>query len=374
MGTSVKFEVDEKLTISAHISYDQSHFVKVLPARALDPDHEFSAKISIRQEGAGVNGLSITETQVPEPGPGEVLVIVHAVSLQYRDLMIADGTYPFECKDELVPCSDAACEIVKVGSKVNKWKVGDRVCANFELERLTGEGTPETSKSVLGGPTDGVLTQYRIFPAYSLAAIPEHLSYEEASTLPCAALTAYNALMGPQKLKGGDVVLVQGTGGVSTFASQFAVASGAAVIATSSSNEKLQISKKLGASHVINYKETPDWDNEVLKIVGGLNTMRKSLNSIRSGGWVHTIGFLSASEPEDVGNIPVSLLGKNGFLRGILMGSLSQFEDMNRLIAVSGLRPVIDRVFSFDQAKEAYDYLKYQKHVGKVVIKVLVEH
>ncbi|GJJ07097.1 putative secondary metabolism biosyntheticenzyme [Clathrus columnatus] len=333
------------------------------------------------RKGAGFDGLTITQTEVPEPGPGEVLVIVHAVSLQYRDLIIAEGTYPLPCKDELVPCSDAACEIVKVGPHVSKWKVGDRVCANFELDRLTGESTPESIATSLGGAVDGVLTQYRIFPVYSLVAIPEHLSYEEASTLPCAALTAYNALMGPEKLKGGDVVLVQGTGGVSIFALQFAVASGAAVIATSSSNEKLQIAKKLGAKHTINYRENPNWDEEVLKItdgrgvdhvieVGGPNTMRRSLNSIRSGGWVHSIGFVSAAEGEDLGNIPLLLLGKNGYLRGVLIGAVTQFEDMNRLIAVSGLRPVVDKVFPFAQAREAYDYLKSQKHVGKVVIKV----
>lgn len=340
-----------------------------------------AAKQYIIRKGGGTASLVIKDTQVPEPANGEVLVIVHAVSLQYRDLVIADGTYPLPAKDEMVPCSDGAGEIVKLGPNVIDFKVGDRVCANFELDRIAGDANEKTKQTALGGAVDGMLTQYRVLPVHSLVKIPDHLNYEEASTLPCAALTAYNALMGPVKLKGGDIVLVQGTGGVSIFALQMAVASGAIVIATSSNNEKLQIAKKLGARHVINYREKPDWDKEVLRLtgghgadhiieVGGPNTMRRSLGCVAYSGWIHSIGFLSAAEGEDTGNIAMGLLGKNAYLRGVLIGSVHHFEDMNQLLTAAQIHPVIDKVFPFDQAKEAYDYLLSQKHVGKVVIKV----
>ncbi|KAF9256863.1 GroES-like protein, partial [Marasmius fiardii PR-910] len=211
--------------------------------------------------------LEFKETAIPALKSSEVLVKVHAVSLNYRDLMITRGSYVTSYQDGLIPCSDMAGEVLAVGGDITDWKIGDRVCANFCPEHLCGDLTEKSRDSQLGsGEVDGVLTKYKIFKEHSLVAIPEHLSYEEASTLPCAAVTAYNALIAPVPVKAGDTVLVLGTGGVSIFALQFAVVSGATVIVTSSSDDKLELAKKLGAHHLINYKRTPDWDQEVLKI------------------------------------------------------------------------------------------------------------
>ncbi|EMD30916.1 hypothetical protein CERSUDRAFT_120256 [Gelatoporia subvermispora B] len=327
----------------------------------------------------GFHNLTVQEATVPPPKSSEVLVKVHAVSLQFRDLIVAKGQYPLGQKENPVPGSDMAGEIVAVGDAVKDWAVGDRVCANFATDHIFGDVNAEIKATGLGAPIDGVLTEYKILPAHCLVRIPEHLSYEEASTLPCAAVTAYNALMGPVPLKGGDVVLVQGTGGVSIFALQFAVASGATVIATSSSDEKLKIAQKLGAKHLINYKKTPDWDKEVLKLtngrgvdhvieVGGAGTLQRSMNAVRYAGWVHVIGFVAGQG--DVSSLPVQALSKAAMIRGILIGSRAQFEDMNRLIAAAGLTPVVDKVFPFEETRKAYEYLESQQHVGKVVIKV----
>ncbi|PCH34501.1 NAD(P)-binding protein [Wolfiporia cocos MD-104 SS10] len=327
----------------------------------------------------GFHNLTLQEAPLRAPKSSEVLVKIHAVSLQYRDLIVAKGQYPLGQKENPVPGSDMAGEVIAVGDDVKGWKVGDRVCANFALDHIFGDVTDEIKATGLGAPVDGVLTEYRLFPAHSLVHIPSHLSYEEASTLPCAALTAYNALMGLRPLKGGDYVLVQGTGGVSIFGLQFAVASGATVIATSSSDKKLEIAKKLGAKHLINYKKTPDWEKEVLKItngrgvdhvieVGGSGTIMKSLASVRYAGIVSVIGFVAGGG--DVSSLPVAVLGKSSIVRGILIGSRAQFEDMNRLIVAQNLKPVIDRVFSFEDVRAAYEYQESQQHVGKVVIRV----
>ncbi|KAH9852963.1 NAD-P-binding protein [Lenzites betulinus] len=329
----------------------------------------------------GFHNLTLGEEPVPKIKTTEVLVKVHAVSLQFRDLAVATGQYPLGQKDNVVPGSDLAGEIIAVGSDVTHWRVGDRVSSNFATDHIFGDATPETKETGLGAPIDGVLTEYKVLPAHALVSIPEHLNYEEASTLPCAAVTAYNALLGgPNPLKGGDTVLVQGTGGVSIFALQFAVASGATVIATSSSDEKLKIAKKLGATHTINYKTTPDWDEEALKFtkgkgvdhiieVGGPATLTKSANAVRYGGTISIIGFVAQGD-SDVSALPLQVLGKSSIVRGILIGSRQQFESMNRLITAVTLKPVVDKVFAFDEAQKAYEYQASQKHVGKVVIKV----
>ncbi|OSD00032.1 NAD-P-binding protein [Trametes coccinea BRFM310] len=327
----------------------------------------------------GFHNLTLTEAPIPKLKATEVLVKVHAVSLQYRDLIVAKGQYPLGQKENPVPGSDMAGEIIALGDEVKGWKVGERVSSNFAVDHIYGDVTEEIKATGLGAPIDGVLTEYKIVPAHALVRIPEHLSYEEASTLPCAALTAYNALLGPHPLKGGDTVLVQGTGGVSIFGLQLAVASGATVIATSSSDEKLAIAKKLGAAYTINYKKTPNWDEEVLKItngrgvdhiveVGGPGTIMKSVNCIRYGGTISVIGFVAGQA--DVSELPVKVLAKAVIMRGILIGSRAQFEDMNRLIEAVKLRPVIDKVFSFEELRKAYEYMESQQHVGKVVVKV----
>ncbi|KAL0576243.1 hypothetical protein V5O48_005725 [Marasmius crinis-equi] len=337
--------------------------------------------------------LTLRETPLQPLKSIEVLVKVHAVSLQHRDLTIAKGGYKALAPLELVPCSDMAGEVIAVGEDVKEWKVGDRVCANFTADHVHGDLTYDIFRTTHGGLIHGVLTQYKVFQqrvgifntlTCTLVRIPEHLSFEEASTLPCAAVTAYNALWGPVPLKPGDTVLVQGTGGVSIFALQFAVASGATVIATSSSDDKLQNAQKLGARYLINYKKTPDWDKKVLKVtngkgadhiieVGGAGTLQKSLNAVRYHGWIHLIGVVSGTEGgKDFESTLLQSIRKAVSLRGIFIGSVAQFESMTRLLNANpeATRPVVDKVFAFKDIAKAYAHLESQAHVGKVVIKV----
>ncbi|PIL25801.1 hypothetical protein GSI_11551 [Ganoderma sinense ZZ0214-1] len=323
----------------------------------------------------GFHNLTLQEAPIPQLKSDEVLLKVHAVSLQYRDLLVAKGQYSFGLKPNVVPGSDMAGEIVALGEAVVGWQVGERVMPNFSLAHVFGEPSEESMATALGAPIDGVLTEYKAIPAHTLVRIPKHLSYEQASILPCAAVTAYNALLGGnRKLKGGDTVLIQGTGGVSVFGLQLAVASGATVIATSSSDKKLEIAKKLGAKHLINYKTTPNWEEEVLKIanghgvdhvleVGGPGTITKSAKALAFGGNLAEIGFVAGAG--DTSSV-ASLIHRKGInMRGTLIGS-----HMNRLIEAVDLKPVIDKVFNFEQLRDAYIYLESQQHVGKVVVKV----
>ncbi|KAF7303474.1 Alcohol dehydrogenase superfamily protein [Mycena indigotica] len=337
------------------------------------------------QKAGSLDGLKLVEAPVPKLKSTEVLVKVKAVSLQYRDLLVVNGYYPPPIAENVVPCSDMAGEVVAVGEDVTKWKAGDRVANNFFLDLIYPDGmTPAVSSSAAGGAAHGVLTEYRAFPAHALVEIPGHLSWEEAATLPCAALTAYNALVyGYERIKAGDTVLIQGTGGVSIFALQFAVASGATAIVLSSSDEKLAAVTKLGAKHVLNYKTTPDWEQDVLKLTGGRGvdrvievvgnaTLAKSIAAVRMGGSIDIIGLLGG-----VGNVtPPDIIGpslwKQLKFRGIYVGAVSQFEDMNRVFVANPetTRPIVDKVFAFDDANDAFSYLNSQKHVGKVVIRV----
>ncbi|TFK63626.1 alcohol dehydrogenase superfamily protein [Pluteus cervinus] len=332
-------------------------------------------------ERGSYNNLKIHEVQIPKPKGSEVLVKVHAVSLQFRDLAISDFRYPLAAPPHnLVPCSDMAGEVISVGEEVTGWKQGDRICSNFSTDHLYGDTTEAVQQTSLGGQTQGVLTEYRIFPAHALVKFPDHLTYEEASTLPCATLTAYNALNGPTPVKAGDYVLVLGSGGVSIAGLQLAIASGATVIATSSSDEKLKVAKSLGAKHTINYKKNSNWHEEVLKFtngagvdhvieVGGYGTLDKSINCTRIGGSIHIVGFVSGGTPSDF-LFPV--ITKAISLRGIYIGSVHQFKELNRLISANPTitKPVVDKVFPWSEAKEAFAYLESQQHVGKVVIKV----
>ncbi|KZT21276.1 NAD-P-binding protein [Neolentinus lepideus HHB14362 ss-1] len=332
----------------------------------------------------GIQSLVLEEGPIPKPKDNEVLVKVHAVSLNYRDLLIASGKYFRGLKTNVIPASDMSGTIVFLGSDVKGWQVGERVCASFFLDHLFGDGTIEAFNTALGGSVDGVLTEYRVFPAYtssaqSLVRAPANLTHVEASTLPCAAVTAYNALLGLRPVKAGETVLCLGTGGVSIFAAQIAKASGAEVIITSSSDEKLALAKKLGAKHGINYKTHPEWEKEVLRItngrgvdhvleVGGPGTFDKSVASVRLQGNIYVIG--SVAGIKEGSNVSTKVHEKGIVLRGILVGPRSSFEDMNRLIEVNNVKPAVSKVFSFEQAKEAYEFLQAQKHVGKVVIQV----
>ncbi|KAK7042532.1 NAD-P-binding protein [Favolaschia claudopus] len=321
----------------------------------------------------GIDSLTLTETPIPIQGPSEVLVKIHAVSLQHRDLIVAKGAYPKPLKPGVVPVSDMAGEIVAIGNDVTNFSVGERVCANFAMPGFTfGD---------LGAKIDGVLTEYKVFPAdpERIVKFPEHLTYREAATLPCAGLTAYAALFGPVPVKRGDTVLIQGTSGVSILALQFAHAVGAIAIITSSSEDKLKTAQTLGARHCINYSTTPKWDEEVLKItkgkgadividIGGASTLLQSINACAFGGWVKLVGTIDAT---DLNSLPLQTIFKNACLQGVVMGGVERFIEMNKVIEEVKLRPYIDpKQFSFEEAVEAFRYMNSHSHVGKVVIQV----
>jgi len=325
----------------------------------------------------GVEKLTLAEQVKPKPKANEVLVKFHAASLNYRDLMMVKGFYNPKLKMPIVPLSDGAGEVVAVGEKVAKWKIGDRVCPIFMQGWTDGAIEVSKARTALGGDTDGCLREFGAFDENGLVKIPEYLSYEEAATLPCAAVTAYNALFCSGGLKPDESVLLQGTGGVSIFALQMASVYGCRAIVTSSSHEKLQRAKELGGDDLINYKETPDWDKRVLELtekrgvdhvveVGGAGTLQKSLNAVKMGGHIAVIGILSGA-----GEInPVSILMKVVRLQGIFVGSREMFQAMNRLFSEHRLKPVIDKVFAFDEAREALKYMESAAHFGKIVIKI----
>jgi NADPH:quinone reductase-like Zn-dependent oxidoreductase len=325
----------------------------------------------------GIEKLTLAELEKPEPKSNEVLIKIHAASLNYRDLMMVKGTYNPKLKMPIIPFSDGAGEVVAIGEKVAKWKIGDRVCPIF-MQGWT-DGAIETSKArtALGGDLDGCLREFAAFDENGLVKIPDLLSYEEAATLPCAAVTAYNALFCSGSLKPDDSVLLQGTGGVSIFALQLASMYGSRAIVISSSDEKLERAKELGADNLINYKETPDWDKQVLELtekrgvdhvveVGGAGTLQKSLNAVKMGGHIAVIGALSGAGAVN----PVSILMKTVRLQGIFVGSRLMFEALNRMISEHHLKPVIDKVYEFDEAREALKYMESAAHFGKIVVKI----
>jgi NADPH:quinone reductase-like Zn-dependent oxidoreductase len=333
---------------------------------------------SYRYPKLGLENLTLVECDEPKPGPCEVVVKFHAVSLNHRDLLFASGHYNPHPNLPAVPLSDGAGEIVAVGGDVTRWQVGDRVCPSFFQGWIEGPRTAHKSHSTLGaGELDGVLRERGAFHEEGLVRIPADLSYEEAATLPCAAVTAWHALVEIGKLKAGDTVLTLGTGGVSLFAIQIAKLHGARVIATSSSDDKLARARALGADETINYKNTPDWDKEVLRLteragvdvvveVGGSGTLGKSVNATRIGGLVALIGVLA-----DAGGFDsLRVLMKSIRLQGIFVGSRQMFEEMNKAIASNRLKPVIDQTFSFEQAREALESMKTGSHFGKIVITI----
>ena len=327
-----------------------------------------------------IDGLSMVDAPEPKAGHGQVLVRVKAVSLNYRDLMIVEDRYGKRGSTPAgrVPVSDCVAEIVTVGEGVKNFKACDRVCGIFHPLWLGGELDDSKAGETLGGEADGVLTQMRLFDQDKIVHAPAYMTDEQAATLPCAAVTAWSALHGPRPVRAGDTVLTQGTGGVSVFAIQFAHAAGARVIATSSGDDKLQKAKALGATDGINYKQHPEWDGEVLKLtrargvdhvieVGGPDTLNLSLKSVARNGQIHVIGLLSGGGAQVN---PLMLIPRAASLRGIYVGSRDQFEAMNKALIVNKIEPVIDRVFEFAQAKEAYTHLKSGAHVGKIVIRV----
>jgi NADPH:quinone reductase-like Zn-dependent oxidoreductase len=326
----------------------------------------------------GVDELELVEVADPLPGPQQVLIRVRACSINFRDLMMVEGRYNPRMKLPRVPFSDGAGEVVAVGSDVTRFKTGDRVAGIFMQEWIDGELTLPVSRSALGGNIDGMLSELVLLDEQGVVAIPPHMTFEEASTLPCAAVTAWNALVDSGNLQAGQTVLLLGTGGVSIMALQIAKLSGARVIITSSSDEKLERARKLGADETINYRETADWEKKARQLtgetgvdhvveVGGAGTINKSLTAARMSGRVSVIGALSGGSGEVA---MTSILQKNLTVRGIFVGSRRMFESMNRAFTFSNLHPVVDRTFPFDEASAALREFKAGAHFGKVVIRL----
>ncbi len=325
----------------------------------------------------GLDALKQVSLPEPKPGPGEILVRVRACSLNYRDLSMPHGGYPRNDKSPLIPLSDGAGEVAAVGPGVTEFAAGDRVAGCFFQDWEDGDVSDEQMGTALGGGLDGMLAEYVTLRERGAVKIPESYSFEQAACLPCAAVTAWQALT-LDGIKPGDVILTLGTGGVSVFALQLAKAAGARVIITSSSDEKLERTRTLGADETINYKTTPDWDKAVRELtggvgvdnvieVGGTGTLKRSFNAARVSGAVSLIGVLSGrAEPPN----PLIVMRNRLTLRGIYVGSRRMFLDLNRALQANGVEPVIDTVFPFDQAREAYEYVQAAKHFGKVVISV----
>jgi NADPH:quinone reductase-like Zn-dependent oxidoreductase len=328
------------------------------------------------RDAFGVDALAVSDRPDPKPGPGQVVVKTHAVSLNFRDLLVVKGEYSRKLPLPMTPCSDCAGEVAAIGEGVTRVKVGDRVAGIFMQSWIEGAPSESKARSAMGGAIGGVLAESALLHQEGLVHIPGHLSFEEAATLPCAAVTAWHALITEGGLQPGETVLTLGSGGVSLFALQFARLTGARVIATSSSDEKLARLLSLGASDGINYKTTPDWDKRVRELtgagadhiveVGGAATLPKSLKAVRMGGRISLIGNVSGNGEVN----PLPLLMKNARMQGIYVGSREMFEAMNRAITAHQLHPVIDRVFPFEQAREAMHYMELGAHFGKICIKV----
>ncbi len=325
----------------------------------------------------GIDNLSLEERDEPKAEPGEVLVRLRAASLNYRDFMVVTGTYNPRLKMPAIPLSDAAGEIVEIGSNVTKWRIGDRVMPIFAQQWFDGETSEEKRRTSLGaGPHwDGVLREFAAFSEESVVRIPDSLSFEEASTLPCAGVTAWNALSISANVKAGETVLTLGTGGVSIFALQLAKLFGARVIATTSSESKIEKLRKLGADEIINSKTREDWDTAVLERtggkgvdhvieVGGGDTLGRSLASVRLGGHVAMIGALSGP----AGFNPISVFMKAVRLQGIFVGSRKMLEDLSKAVEVNRLQPVVDGIFEFEEVREALSYMRSGSHFGKIVV------
>ena len=328
--------------------------------------------------GAGIDTLVQVERPTPKPSHRQVLVKVGACSLNYRDLVIARSDYRMPVRNNLIPLSDGAGEVIEVGPGVLQVKTGDRVAGCFFQRWQGGEPGPHVHASALGGGTDGMLAEYVVLEEDGVVKIPAHLSLEAAAALPCAGVTAWNAIVEHAGLIAGQTLLVQGTGGVSILGLQLARAMGITVIVTSSSDEKLKRAKALGAAFGINYKTTPEWSKAALEFtggegvdqvidVGGAATLGPSLDAIRRGGKVSIIGVLTGP-PAQIN--AARIFAKRANVQGISVGSTQMFEAMNAAIAGNNIKPVIDRVFGFDEAKAAYHHLAAAGHFGKVAIRI----
>lgn len=327
--------------------------------------------------GVGPECLAIGDRPEPEPGPRDVVVRTRAVSLNHRDLLMINGRYLRTLPPCMVPCSDAAGDVIAVGSNVTRCRVGDRVTSTFVPGWIDGQYTLEAARSALGsGDTTGVLADAFVLPEHGIVPVPERLSFEEASTLPCAGLTAWHALFEEAPLGAAATVLTLGTGGVSVFAAQFAREAGARVIGTSRSNEKRATLARLGVAETINYEDVPAWGERARELaggagvdhvveVGGTGTFEQSVRAVRFGGTISVIGMLSR-----LGTVNLTpIFMRNLRVQGVMVGSRAMFERMNRALSAGTVRPVIDSVFEFDRVPDAFARLASGAHFGKIVIR-----
>lgn len=328
-----------------------------------------------RLSGGAIDDIKCAEEERPVPGPGQVLIKIRNCSLNFRDLlqMMTPGVPEIAKENPFIPTSDGAGDIVEIGGGVSRVAVGDRVMGNFHPGWIYGPAGNADYSQALGGLADGMLSEYRVLHENAVVPIPDYLTYAEAATLPCAAVTAWNAL---QTVRPNETVLLLGTGGVSIFALQIAHAAGARVIITSSSDEKLAKARAMGADETVNYSTHPEWQEEVLRLtggkgadhvveVGGGGTMPRSVEASAVGGSIHVIGVLTQGTLDTV-----HLILKSLTMRGVLVGSREHFEDLCRFLEQHRIRPAIDKVFGFDDAQDAYRYLQSGSHFGKVVISV----
>jgi NADPH:quinone reductase-like Zn-dependent oxidoreductase len=330
------------------------------------------------QGPSGIDGLVLVDKPMPRPGAGEVLVRLKAATLNYRDLLTVKGGYGSRQKFPLVPVSDGAGIVEAVGSNVRLFSPGDRVIGSFFESWISGEPNETKMRAALGGAVDGVLAEYRTFPAQALVRTPQHLSDIEAAALPCAGLTAWSAIVKLGNVRPGQTVLTQGTGGVSLFALQFAKMCGARVIATSSSDAKIERLKLLGADFTLNYKNTPDWGKRVRDLtgqgvdlvveVGGVGTLNESIRATRTGGTIAFIGVLAGPPPSEL-RLPLMVMQQQR-LQGVTVGSVEDLQAMVDAITFNRMTPVIDKEFSFDQVKQAFSHMASGAHFGKVAIAI----
>lgn len=334
---------------------------------------------AIELQSFSIDALRMAERPEPKPGPGEVLVAVKAVSLNYRDWLMSQGVYNPRQKLPLIPVSDGAGEVISVGDGVTAFKPGDRVLGHFFPLWLAGEPSVEKFSVSMGGPYDGWLCERRTYKAEALAHIPKHLSYAEAAALPCAALTAWSAIVTLGRVQPGDRVLIQGTGGVALFALQFAKLAGAEVIMTSSSDDKLARVKAMGADHLINYKSDPQWGRAARALtggagldhiveLGGAGTLTQSIRAIRPGGFIAMIGVLAGATSNDL-LLPLVVM-QQVRLQGVTVGSKEGLDAMLRAIAQGSIKPVLDQTFEFSEAgvRAAFHHMGGGSHFGKIVI------
>jgi NADPH:quinone reductase-like Zn-dependent oxidoreductase len=331
---------------------------------------------AIELQAHGFEGLHQVEIPQPSPGSGEILIKLRAASVNFRDLAVVTGRH--RGKLPVIPLSDGVGTVIETAPDARAFKLGQRVCPIFAPGWASGPPCETSTQRSLGGDTDGVLREYMVLKAEDAVLVPEHLSDEEAASLPCAGVTAWSAVVEFGRVRPGDVVLIEGTGGVSLFALQFAKAAGARVALVSSSDEKLARAKKLGADILVNYKAEPEWGAAIRKLtdgkgvdlvveVGGASTLAQALTALKFGGRVAQIGLLTGLAAA----LPLQhFVPKAAKIRGILTGSRSAFEAMTRAVALHELRPVIDRVVAFEDAGDAIAAMGKSSHFGKITIRI----